>query len=114
MPASAPAPPKFVRNHTMDADVSLPASALFSPSKARQQRALAQDWAHVDSWLSSRYAGRIPSFERNEDTLKELLALVAANERADEEQELVMAALQRAGDEESSAMVCLRNNTGMV
>ena len=77
----------------MESDALLPASALFSPSKARQQRALAQDWAHVDSWLSSHYSGRIPPFERNEDTLRELLALAAANERADEEQELVTKAL---------------------
>jgi hypothetical protein len=74
-------------------DGSLSASALFSPSKARQQRALAQDWAHVDTWLSTQYGGRIPSFERNDETLRELLSLVAANERAGEEDELMLTTL---------------------
>lgn len=59
---------------------------LFSPSKARQQRAQAADWAQIDSWLSYKYAGRtVPTFERNEETLKVLRELAAANERADEE-----------------------------
>jgi HAUS augmin-like complex subunit 1 len=59
---------------------------LFSPSKARQQRAQAADWAQIDSWLSYKYAGRtVPTFERNEETLKVLRELSLANERADEE-----------------------------
>jgi HAUS augmin-like complex subunit 1 len=59
---------------------------LFSPSKARQQRAQAQDWAQIDSWLSYQYAGRtVPTFERNEDTLRVLRELSVASERADEE-----------------------------
>ena len=67
-------------------------TALFSPSKARAQLAQAQDWHHVNTWLSTHYRGasnRIPPFERNEATLKALLDLAAANERADEEVELV-------------------------
>ncbi|KAL5116781.1 hypothetical protein ACEQ8H_005262 [Pleosporales sp. CAS-2024a] len=65
---------------------NLTPSDLFSPSKARQQRAQAQDWAHIDSWLSYKYSGRpVPTFERNEDTLKVLRELSMANERADEE-----------------------------
>jgi HAUS augmin-like complex subunit 1 len=65
---------------------NLTPSDLFSPSKARQQRARAQDWAHIDSWLSYKYAGRtVPAFERNEETLKVLRELSMANERADEE-----------------------------
>ncbi|CAO2656127.1 Nn.00g049300.m01.CDS01 [Neocucurbitaria sp. VM-36] len=65
---------------------SLTPSDLFSPSKARQQRAQAQDWAHIDSWLSFKYSGRtVPTFERNEETLKVLRELLMANERADEE-----------------------------
>ncbi|KNG47593.1 haus augmin-like complex subunit 1 [Stemphylium lycopersici] len=65
---------------------SLTPSDLFSPSKARQQRAQAQDWAHIDSWLSYKYAGRtVPTFERNDETLKVLRELSMANERADEE-----------------------------
>ncbi|KAF2827371.1 hypothetical protein CC86DRAFT_348776 [Ophiobolus disseminans] len=64
---------------------NLTPSDLFSPSKARQQRAQAQDWAHIDSWLSYKYSGRsVPSFERNEETLKVLRELSMANERADE------------------------------
>lgn len=59
---------------------------LFSPSKAREQRAQAADWAQIDTWLSYRYSGRtVPSFERNEETLKVLRELMMANERADEE-----------------------------
>lgn len=65
---------------------SLTPSDLFSPSKARQQRAQAQDWAHIDSWLSYKYSGRsVPTFERNEETLKALRELSTANERADED-----------------------------
>ncbi|KAF2121841.1 hypothetical protein BDV96DRAFT_130710 [Lophiotrema nucula] len=65
---------------------SLTPSDLFSPSKARQQRAQAQDWAQIDGWLSYKYAGRtIPSFERNEEALEVLRELSMANERADEE-----------------------------
>ncbi|PSN62527.1 hypothetical protein BS50DRAFT_531819 [Corynespora cassiicola Philippines] len=65
---------------------NLTPSDLFSPSKARQQRAQAQDWAQIDSWLSYKYAGRtVPTFERNEETLKVLRELSLANERADEE-----------------------------
>lgn len=65
---------------------TLTPSDLFSPSKARQQRAQAADWAQIDSWLSYKYSGRtVPTFERNDDTLKALRELAAANERADEE-----------------------------
>jgi hypothetical protein len=65
---------------------SLTPQDLFSPSKARQQRAQAADWAQIDSWLSYKYAGRtVPTFERNEETLKVLRELSMANERADEE-----------------------------
>lgn len=67
---------------TMD---NLSPQDLFSPSKARQQRAQAADWAQIDSWLSYKYAGRTPpTFERNEETLKVLRELASANERADE------------------------------
>jgi hypothetical protein len=65
---------------------NLTPSDLFSPSKARQQRAQAQDWAHIDTWLQYKYSGRtIPTFERNDETLKVLRELSMANERADEE-----------------------------
>ncbi|CAJ2508764.1 Uu.00g137900.m01.CDS01 [Anthostomella pinea] len=71
-------------------------AAIFSPSVARAAASTAKDWAYVDSWLRTRYAQLHPSngrskkppiFERNQDTLNALLALVAANEAADEERE---------------------------
>jgi HAUS augmin-like complex subunit 1 len=81
----------------MDTNLDLLPSALFSPSKAAQQRAQAQDWHHVDTWLSSKYQGRsVPTFERNEDTLKTLLALVTANEKADEERDLLLSIQKEA------------------
>lgn len=64
-------------------------SAIFSPSVARQQLAAAKDWNYIDSWLSTKFAGKTPPFERNNDTLKALLALAALNESADEERELL-------------------------
>jgi len=65
-------------------------SAIFSPSVARQQLAAAKDWNYIDSWLSTKFNGKTPPpFERNNDTLKALLALTALNETADEERELL-------------------------
>ncbi|KAL4934020.1 uncharacterized protein BDV17DRAFT_251176 [Aspergillus undulatus] len=61
-------------------------SPLASPTKARQAAIQAKDWAYVNSWLSRQYAPNpVPKFERNEDTLRTLLALAGANEAADEE-----------------------------
>lgn len=68
-------------------DIWSPAK-VFSPSAARQQSQLAKDWSYVDQWLITRHPPPIPSFERNPDTLKALLALAAANETADEERAL--------------------------
>ncbi|KAF2267657.1 hypothetical protein CC78DRAFT_530737 [Lojkania enalia] len=74
---------------------TLTPSDFFSPSKARQQRAQAQDWAQIDSWLSYKYAGRtVPAFERNEETLRVLRELSMANEQADE-QRVVQERLER-------------------
>jgi HAUS augmin-like complex subunit 1 len=65
-------------------------SAIFSPSVARQQLAAAKDWNYIDSWLSTKFNGKTPpAFERNNDTLKALLALATLNETADEERELL-------------------------
>ncbi|KAF8866073.1 hypothetical protein BDZ45DRAFT_795723 [Acephala macrosclerotiorum] len=65
-------------------------SAIFSPSAARQQLAAAKDWNYVDSWLSTKFSGKTPPpFERNNETLKALLALAAVNESADEERDLL-------------------------
>ncbi|KAF2500579.1 hypothetical protein BU16DRAFT_614310 [Lophium mytilinum] len=85
-------------------DTTLTPTDLFSPSKARQQRAQARDWSHIDSWLASKYAGRsVPTFERNDETLKALRALALANERADEEQRLLERAEREALAELESA-----------
>ncbi|KAL2865569.1 uncharacterized protein BJX67DRAFT_358398 [Aspergillus lucknowensis] len=63
---------------------------LASPAKARQAAIQAKDWAYVNSWLSRQYAPNpVPKFERNEDTLRTLLALAAANDAADEEAALL-------------------------
>lgn len=68
----------------------LASTAIFSPSVARQQLAAAKDWNYVDSWLSSKFHGKTPpAFERNNDSLKALLALATLNETADEERELL-------------------------
>ncbi|KAF7155199.1 hypothetical protein CNMCM5623_006626 [Aspergillus felis] len=71
-------------------------SPLLSPTKARQAAIQAKDWAYVNSWLSRQYSPNpVPNFERNEDTLRTLLALAAANDAADEEAAL----LHRAREE---------------
>ncbi|KAF3763741.1 hypothetical protein M406DRAFT_262212 [Cryphonectria parasitica EP155] len=67
-----------------------PDAAIFSPSVARLAASTAKDWSYVDSWLASKYNGRQPpSFERNPDTLKALLALASLNEAADENRDLL-------------------------
>ena len=99
-PVHARTGPTFALSSSVGATTSttmdnLTPSDLFSPSKARQQRAQAQDWAHIDSWLSYKYAGRtVPTFERNDETLKVLRELSMANERADDER-TVMERLER-------------------
>ncbi|KAJ5679705.1 hypothetical protein N7462_007949 [Penicillium macrosclerotiorum] len=65
---------------------SFDGSPLVSPTKARQAAIQAKDWAYVNSWLTRQYASKpVPQFERNEDTLRALLTLAAANDSADEE-----------------------------
>lgn len=65
-------------------------AAIFSPSVARLAASTAKDWFHVDAWLATKYKGRpVPPFERNQDTLKALLALAALNETSDENRDLV-------------------------
>jgi HAUS augmin-like complex subunit 1 len=65
-------------------------SAIFSPTIARQQLATAKDWNYIDGWLTTKFNGKsAPPFERNNDTLKALLALAALNEIADEGCELL-------------------------
>ncbi|KAH9210095.1 hypothetical protein DL95DRAFT_393783 [Leptodontidium sp. 2 PMI_412] len=72
-------------------------SAIFSPSVARQQQAAAKDWNYVDNWLSTKFNGKTPPpFERNNDTLKALLALAALNDTADEERDLLARAEAKA------------------
>ncbi|BDD55597.1 hypothetical protein MPDQ_006919 [Monascus purpureus] len=80
----------------MDPSSSIDAS-LFSPSKARQAAIQAKDWAYVNSWLSRQYAPKpVPNFEHNEDTLRTLLTLAAANDAADEEATLLHRAREEA------------------
>jgi len=82
---------------------------LFSPSKARQQRAQAADWAQIDSWLSYVYAGRtVPTFERNEETLKALRELSSANEKADEER-MILERIEREACKELEEAATHRN-----
>lgn len=70
---------------------------LVSPAKARQAAIQAKDWAYVNSWLSGQYAPKpVPPFERNEDTLRTLLALAAVNDAADEEATLLHHAREEA------------------
>lgn len=72
-------------------------SPLISPSKARQAAIQAKDWAYINSWLVRQFAPNpVPPFERNEDTLKTLLALAAANDSADEEATLFHRAREEA------------------
>jgi HAUS augmin-like complex subunit 1 len=72
-------------------------SLSFSPSKAAAQRRQAADWAAVLTFLEARYQGRsVPPFERNDDTLRALLALVSVNEKADEEREILWAVEKKA------------------
>lgn len=67
-----------------------PSETIFSPSVARLASSTAKDWSYVDSWLASKFHGRPPlAFERNPETLKALVALVALNESTDEERDLV-------------------------
>lgn len=78
--------------------------SLASPTKARQAAIQAKDWAYVNSWLSRQYAPKpVPHFERNEDTLRVLLTLAAANDAADEE-----ASLQHRAREEAVQTFKLR------
>ncbi|KAF4453545.1 hypothetical protein F53441_3791 [Fusarium austroafricanum] len=81
-------------------------SAIFSPSVARIAASTARDWSNIDAWLSSKFHPRpVPSFERNNDTLKVLLALASINETADDERNLVAkseaTALQELTESES-------------
>ncbi|KAM5352131.1 hypothetical protein ACJ41O_004854 [Fusarium nematophilum] len=81
-------------------------SAIFSPSVARIAASTARDWSYIDAWLSSKFHPRsVPAFERNNETLKALLALASVNEAADEERNLLAkseaAALQELTESEA-------------
>ncbi|KAJ2983562.1 hypothetical protein NQ176_g591 [Zarea fungicola] len=63
---------------------------IFSPSVARVAASEARDWSFIDSWLASQFLDRQPlPFERNADTLKALVGLIAYNETASEEARLL-------------------------
>ncbi|KAI5466520.1 hypothetical protein BGZ63DRAFT_421000 [Mariannaea sp. PMI_226] len=81
-------------------------SAIFSPSVARIAASTARDWSYIDSWLAAKLHPRpIPAFERNQDTLKALLALAAVNEAADEERNLIAKSEATALQELSAAQL---------
>ena len=82
---------------------------LLSPSKARRDAAQARDWSYVMKCLVKKYAPHsVPRFERNEVVLQSLLALVAANDAADAEAELLHQArgeeLERFGKKQRDAV----------
>jgi HAUS augmin-like complex subunit 1 len=84
--------PVFTMNN-----LTSPISPLLSPTKARRDAAEAKDWADVSSWLATKYSPQpVPRFERNGETLRALLELIAVNEAADREVGLI----QRAEEEE--------------
>jgi HAUS augmin-like complex subunit 1 len=68
-------------------------AAIFSPSVARIAASTARDWSYLDSWLRAKLQlpldRPLPTFERNSDTLKALLAFASFSEAADEERHLV-------------------------
>lgn len=76
-----------------------PPVAIFSPSVARIAASAARDWNYIDSWLGTKIQGRAaPSFERNPDTLRALLALAAFSEASDEDQDALIQAEAYAVD----------------
>ncbi|KAI6377133.1 hypothetical protein MCOR25_002630 [Pyricularia grisea] len=65
-------------------------AAIFSPSVARAAASTAKDWSFVDAWLASKFRPRQPpTFERNPETLRALLALATLNESADDQRRLL-------------------------
>ncbi|TQV98310.1 hypothetical protein V2A60_007937 [Cordyceps javanica] len=63
--------------------------SMFSPSIARIAATEARDWSVVDSWVALQFPSRQPPpFERNADTLKALLDLIAFNDKTSEEARL--------------------------
>ena len=73
----------------------LPSSTvIFSPSIARQAASTSRDWSLVDAWLANKFGARgIPQYERNAQTLQELLRIVSLNEAADEKREKLTSAV---------------------
>ncbi|OAA73777.1 hypothetical protein ISF_00678 [Cordyceps fumosorosea ARSEF 2679] len=69
-------------------------TTMISPSIARIAATEARDWSFVDSWIASQFPGRPhqqapPPFERNPDTLRALLVLIAFHDTASEEARLL-------------------------
>lgn len=62
---------------------------MFTPSATRIAAPTAREWAYVDSWLEQYFHGKTPSFERNADTLRTLMALATHTEAATEQQRVV-------------------------
>ncbi|KAI0550913.1 hypothetical protein F4679DRAFT_540844 [Xylaria curta] len=91
-----------------------PQAAIFSPSVARAAASTAKDWAYVDGWLRRQFTSSSkstpPSFERNPETLEVLLALIAANEEADEERDRLARLEASALDEVRAVEARRRSN----
>ena len=88
----------------MDDTSDWTATGLFSPSKAKVHQAQAKEWAYLDSWLAKR-SRRVPTFERNEETLQALMSLATLNDAADEQrsgvdrvEKAAFSALQKRGE----------------
>ncbi|RPA76047.1 hypothetical protein BJ508DRAFT_417769 [Ascobolus immersus RN42] len=72
-------------------------AVVFTPSQANKRNTDAKDWEYVDNWLARRFAPNTPPpFERNPQTLKTLLDLANANEKADEQARLARIARTEA------------------
>ncbi|KAJ4164116.1 hypothetical protein LMH87_005802 [Akanthomyces muscarius] len=70
-------------------EADAPAS-MFSPSVARIAATEAKDWSFVDCWVAAQFPDRQPPpFERNADTMRALLALIAFSDTASEEAHLI-------------------------
>ncbi|KYK60707.1 hypothetical protein DCS_01845 [Drechmeria coniospora] len=92
---------------------SISGDAIFSPTVARLAASNARDWSHIDSWIASKFppGTTLPPFERNRDTLEALLALVSANEAADEENRMLLQAEIAALEEVKSAHAAVSMHT---
>lgn len=62
---------------------------MFTPSATRIAAPAVREWTYVDSWLDHYFHGKTPSFERNADTLRTLMALATHAETASEQERVL-------------------------